>query len=383
MIAVLIAQFISALADNALLFAAIAILKSQAAAGWQIPMLQEFFVIAFILLAPFVGPFADGLPKGRVMLIANTLKLAGASAMLAGLNPLLAYSMVGIGAAAYSPAKYGILSELVAADKLVKANGLMEGSTIIAILLGAVLGGILADISIAIALTSICGCYLLAVIINSFIPRLAVARPDTTFQFMPLAKDFLKTLKVLLLNKDARFSLLGSSVFWGAGSTLRLLLIAWVPVALSINDLSLPANLTATVAIGIALGAALAAKFVSLKNINLVLPAGILIGVFIMLFAHATHLYVAITLLILIGTAGGFYVVPLNALLQERGHETVGAGNAVAVQNFFENLSMMTLVGFYIVMEKNNVSIISTAFAFGCLILVLISLLAIKRLRQK
>jgi MFS transporter, LPLT family, lysophospholipid transporter len=382
MIAVLIAQFVSALADNALLFAAIALLKSLAAPAWQIPMLQEFFVVAFIVLAPFVGPFADGFPKGRVMLFANLLKLLGASAMLLGLNPLIAYGLVGVGAAAYSPAKYGILSELVSAEKLVKANSLMEGSTIVAILLGALLGGKLASISVPIALFSICGCYFLAILANTFIPRLAVARPDTKFQILKLAKEFFEALKVLSVNKDARFSLIGSSIFWGAGSTLRLLLVAWVPIALGVSDLSLAANLSGAIAIGIAIGAALAGKFVTLKNINRVLPAGLLIGIFIMLFAHATQLYTSIALLIFIGTAGGFYVVPLNALLQERGHETVGAGNAVAVQNFFENISMMALVGLYILMQKNNLPITSIAFVFGGLIFCSIGTLAFGRLRQ-
>ena len=383
MVAVLIAQFISALADNALLFAAIALLKSQLAPNWQIPLLQEFFVVAFILLAPFVGPFADGFPKGRVMLIANLLKLLGASAMVLGLNPLLAYGLVGIGAAAYSPAKYGILSELVSAEKLVKANGLIEGSTIVAILLGAVLGGKLADSSVSIALFSICACYLLAAIANTFIPRLAVARPDTKLSPPKMLKEFLEALKVLSYNKDARFSLIGSSVFWGTGSTLRLLLVAWVPVALGINDLSMPANLSGAVAIGIAIGAALAANFIRLEHVNRVLPAGLLIGILIMLFAHSTQLYIAIGLLILIGATGGFYVVPLNALLQERGHETVGAGNAVAVQNFFENFCMMTLVGLYIVLEKNDVPVITTTYVFGGIILLAISLLAIKRWRGR
>ncbi len=231
MIAVLIAQFVSALADNALLFAAIALLKSQSAPNWQIPMLQEFFVIAFILLAPFVGPLADGFAKGRVMLAANCIKFLGATAMFLQVPPLLAYSLVGIGAAAYSPAKYGILSELVTPDKLVKANGLIEGSTIVAILLGAVLGGKLADASTNIALASVCACYLLAAIANLFIPKLAVARPDTTLQPSKLIKEFLVALKTLSYNQDARFSLMGSSIFWGTGATLRLLLVAWVPVA--------------------------------------------------------------------------------------------------------------------------------------------------------
>ena len=383
MIAVLIAQFVSALADNALLFAAIALLRSQSAPDWQIPMLQEFFVIAFILMAPFVGPIADGFAKGRVMLAANCIKLLGATAMFLQVPPLLAYGLVGVGAAAYSPAKYGILSELVAPDKLVKANGLIEGSTIVAILLGAVLGGKLADASTNIALVSICGCYLLAATANTFIPKLPVARPDTKLQPSKLVKEFVAALSSLSLDKDARFSLIGSSIFWGAGSTLRLLLVAWVPVALSINDLSMPANLSGAVAIGIAVGAALAANLVSLKNINRVLPAGLLIGVFIMLFAHTTSLIVAIILLVLVGAAGGFYVVPLNALLQERGHETVGAGNAVAVQNFFENFCMLTLIGLYIVLQKNNVPVISIAFIFGGIILISIGILSFKRLRQK
>ncbi len=382
MIAVLIAQFVSALADNALLFAAIALLKSQSAPDWQIPMLQEFFVIAFILMAPFVGPFADGFAKGRVMLVANCIKLLGASAMFLQVPPLLAYGLVGVGAAAYSPAKYGILSELVAPDKLVKANGMIEGSTIVAILLGAVLGGKLADASTNIALIIICGCYLLAATANTFIPKLPIARPDTKLLPSKLVKEFLAALKTLSHNQDARFSLIGSSIFWGAGSTLRLLLVAWVPVALSINDLSMPANLSGAVAIGIAIGAALAANLVSLKNINRVLPAGLLIGVFIMLFAHTNSLIVAIVLLVLVGAAGGFYVVPLNALLQECGHETVGAGNAVAVQNFFENTCMLTLIGLYIVMQKNNVPVITCAFVFGGIIVFSIGILSFKRLRQ-
>ena len=381
MIAVLFAQFVSALADNALLFAAIALLKSQSASDWQIPMLQEFFVIAFIVLAPFVGPFADGFPKGRVMLMANCIKLLGAITKFLHVPPLLAYGLVGIGAAAYSPAKYGILSELVTPAKLVKANGMIEGSTIIAILLGAVLGGKLADVSTTIALASVCTCYLMAAVASLFIPKLPVARPDTKLQLCKLVNEFIAALKTLVLNQDARFSLLGSSIFWGTGATLRLMLVAWVPVALSINDLSMPANLSGAVAIGIAMGAALAANLVSLKNVNRVLPAGLLIGVFIMLFAHANSLIVAIILLVLVGAAGGFYVVPLNALLQERGHETVGAGNAVAVQNFFENFCMLTLIGIYILMQRNHVPVINITFIFGGIILFSIGLLSIKRLR--
>lgn len=383
MVAVLTAQFLSALADNALLFAAIALLKSYNAPSWQIPMLQEFFVVAFILLAPFVGPFADGFPKGRVMLIANLLKLAGAGLMLSGTNPLLAYGLVGVGAAAYSPAKYGILSELVHEKSLVKANGLMEGSTIVAILLGAVVGGKLADSSVTVALTAICSCYLIAAFANTLIPKLPAFKPSQSFALVPLIRQFLNALTTLFADRDARLSLLGTSVFWGAGSTLRLLLVVWVPVALHINDLSMPANMSGAVAIGIAVGAALAASFIRLENVNRVLPVGMMIGVLIMIFAHMTNLYWAILVLVLMGAAGGFYVVPLNALLQERGHETVGAGNAVAVQNFFENCTMLALIGVYILLEKNGLPVVETATIFGSLILACISLIVAIRYLKK
>ena len=383
MIAVLVAQFLSALADNALLFAAIAMLHAHAAPSWQTPLLQAVFVISFIFLAPFVGPLADAWPKGRVMLVANGMKFLGAAAMLLGLPPLIAYNLVGVGAAAYSPAKYGILSELVGADKLVKANGMMEGSTIVAILLGAVLGGKLADASVNLALTAICACYLLAAAANALIPRLPVAHALRQYSPQLLVQDFFAALATLWHNRDARFSLLGTSVFWGAGSTLRLLLVAWVPVALGIADLSLPANLSGAVAIGIALGAACAASFIRLENINRVLPAGILIGLIIISFAQVSNLYTAIALLVLLGACGGFYVVPLNALLQERGHETVGAGHAVAVQNFFENFAMLGLVGLYTLMDMGGMPVVQSATMFGGVVLASISGLAVFRLRSR
>jgi LPLT family lysophospholipid transporter-like MFS transporter len=376
MIAVLVAQFLSALADNALLFAAIALLKSQHAADWQTPLLQEAFVLAFIVLAPFVGPFADHVPKGRAMLLANAIKLIGAALMLSGAHPLLAYSLVGIGAAAYSPAKYGILRELVSADKLVKANSLIEGSTIVAILIGAVVGGVLADWSVQGALASVVGVYLLAALSNLLIPRLPAAHPVAQLSPMVLVKDFVAALRTLMRNRDARFTLLGTSVFWGAGSTLRFLLVAWVPVALLITDNSLPATLSGVVAIGIALGAAAAARFVKLETVNRALPAGILIGALIIGFAHVTSLPAAVIMLILIGASGGFYVVPLNALLQERGHDTVGAGHAIAVQNFFENLTMLLMIGVYVLLIKSGISVVAAATGFGALVLLGIGLLA-------
>ncbi|KVP39919.1 lysophospholipid transporter LplT [Burkholderia ubonensis] len=380
--AVLSAQFLSALADNALLFAAIALLKANGAPGWYTPLLQEFFLVAYIVLAPFVGHFADAWPKGRVMLAANALKLAGAGAMLAGANPLLAYGLVGVGAATYSPAKYGILSELVTKDKLVKANGLLEGSTIAAILLGVVLGGYLADQGAQLAVSFTVGMYFLAALANLRIPALAPASTGRLRSPAELVREFWSAVRTLMKNPDGRFTLLGTSVFWGTGSTLRFLLVAWVPVALGIMDTSTPANLSGAVAIGIALGAAAAARFVTLDRVNRALPAGIALGVLIMAFAHVTSLPLAIGLLVVVGVCGGFYVVPLNALLQEKGHETVGAGSAIAVQNFFENLLMLVMVGAYTAMTRTGTPPVGMAMTFGGVVLAGIIALAFGRVRK-
>lgn len=382
MLAVLAAQFLSALADNALLFAAIALLRSLAHyEDWHAPLLQEFFVLAFIVFAPFVGPLADSLPKGRVMMIGNGCKFIGAVAMLAGLNPWLAYGLVGLGAAAYSPAKYGILRQLVGAENLIKANSLMEGSTIVAILLGAVLGGWLADISVHTALLSVAACYLLAALSNLLIPRLPPEHPLHRVHPAEMTRDFGRALSTLFRNRDARFSLIGTSLFWGSGATLRLLLVAWVPVALLISDNQTPANLSGAVAVGIALGALLAARFITLSSVNRALYPGLLLGVAVMALAQIHDMYPAIALLLLIGACGGMFVVPLNALLQERGHETVGAGHAVAVQNFCENLTMLLLVGLYTLLLGTSISITHIAFGFGALIL--LGMLCLVWMRRK
>lgn len=380
--AVLTAQFLSAMADNTLLFAAIALLKASGAPEWHTPLLQEFFLLAYIVLAPFVGHIADAFPKGKVMLLSNGLKFAGAGAMLAGINPLLAYALVGVGAAAYSPAKYAILGELVSADKLVQANGWLEGSTIAAILLGVMLGGYLADQGAMLAVGVASGVYVLAAIANWRIP---VTAPVTIKLRSPgaLLREFCAAVGTLMRNPDGRFTLLGTSIFWGTGSTLRFLLVAWVPFALDIHDTATPANLSGAVAVGIAVGAAAAARFVSLHHVNRTLPAGIAIGLLIMVFAHVSAVPAAVSLLMVIGACGGFYVVPLNALLQERGHQTVGAGSAIAVQNFFENLVMLVMVGAYTVLMRGGLSPVLAAMVFGGIVLVGIGSLAAARLMQQ
>ncbi|MCY0773907.1 lysophospholipid transporter LplT [Enterobacter cloacae complex sp. 2022EL-00788] len=367
MMAVIAAQFLSAFGDNALLFATLALLKAEFYPDWSQPILQMVFVGAYIVFAPFVGQVADSFPKGRVMMFANSLKLLGAASICFGINPFVGYTLVGIGAAAYSPAKYGILGELTTGDKLVKANGLMESSTIAAILLGSVAGGVLADWHVLAALGICALMYGGAVIANLFIPRLAVARPGQSWRFGPMTGSFFTACRVLWRNGETRFSLMGTSMFWGAGVTLRFLLVLWVPVALGITDNATPTYLNAMVAVGIVVGAGAAAKLVTLETVARCMPAGILIGAGVLFFSLQHALLPAYALLLLIGILGGFFVVPLNALLQERGKQTVGAGNAIAVQNLGENMAMLLMLGVYSLAVKAGAPVVAIGVGFGAL----------------
>jgi len=365
MLAVLVAQFVSALADNALLFGILALLKQRLYPAWTDSLLQEFFVGATILLVPFSGPLADSWPKGRVMLLSNGLKLLGALAILLGVNPFVAYGVVGIGAATYSPAKYGILSELTSPDRLVQANGLMESSTIAAILIGAIVGGTLSDWNVRGGLLVITGCYAVALVANLFIPRIAPAHTLPRMSVVGMLKDFAHAFRRLYAVVDARFSVAGTSLFWGAGSTMRFLLIAWTPIALGIANNREPAYLNAVVAVGIVLGAALAGKLVTLRTANRALAGGIVLGLAVCTLSVTTSVHVAYSVLLVVGAAGGFMVVPLNALLQTKGHETVGAGHAVAVQNGMENLSMLLMLALYTGLSRSGLPVQGLAAGFG------------------
>ena len=362
MLAVLAAQFVSAFADNALLVAAIALVKAEGASG-QAPLLQQFFVAPYILLAPFVGAFADALPKGRAMFLSNALKLVGALAMAFGVSPLYSYLLVGVGAAAYSPAKYGILPQMFPPEKLVKANGLLEGSTIAAILLGVVAGGYVSDRSVEGALHFVIACYALAAAVNLMIPKLPPERGGIVLT--RLVPEFVSGLGRLYRHPDGRFALLGTSLFWGSGATLRIALFAWVPVALAITDNGTPANMMGVVSVGIVLGAAAASRWVSLSGVNRALPAGLALGGLISLLAMTGSEPVAMVFLVMIGFCGGFYAVPLNALLQEAGHEMIGAGRALAVQNFFENIAIFSLVGLYGLMQRHGFPVRESVSGFG------------------
>ena len=380
---ILAAQFFSALADNALLFAAIALLKDLSSPAWHTPVLQQGFIISYIVLAPFVGAFADSLPKGRVMFISNIIKLLGCIAMLAGLHPLLSYGLVGLGAAAYSPAKYGILTEYLPPAQLVKANSWMEGLTVAAIVIGAVVGGMLinpdifapfvqslsvplihsiADLAIAVIVLI----YIIAAMFNLYIPHVAIEHKPFKRNPVFLAKDFWHCFRLLWKDPLGQVSLAVTTLFWGAGATLRLLLLAWAAVALN-YDISAAAQLTAWFAIGIAIGSVLAAKFIKLENSVKVLPVGIAMGLVVLLMIPITNSVLAIILLIVIGAMGGYFVVPMNALLQHRGHLLIGSGRSIAVQNFNENLSIFAMLGLYAVMEKLELNIYIIILVFGLL----------------
>ncbi|EGT4370960.1 lysophospholipid transporter LplT [Cronobacter malonaticus] len=382
MMAVIVAQFLSAFGDNALLFATLALLKQQFYPEWSQPVLQMVFVCAYILLAPFVGQVADSFSKGRVMMVANGLKLLGAVVIVFGGNPFVGYTLVGVGAAAYSPAKYGILGEITTGDRLVKANGLMESSTIAAILIGSMAGGMLADWHVGAALGVCALAYAGAVGANLLIPKLGAARPGLSWRFGPMTRSFFSACRTLWHNDETRFSLVGTSMFWGAGVTLRFLLVLWVPVALGITDNATPTYLNAMVAVGIVAGAGAAAKLVTLERVSRCMPAGILIGVAVIFFSLQQAALPAYLLLLLIGFFGGFFVVPLNALLQDRGKRSVGAGNAIAVQNLGENTAMLLMLGLYSLAVKLSLPVVGIGVGFGAIFALAIAGLWLWRRKQ-
>lgn len=380
---ILAAQFFSALADNALLFAAIALLKSLQAPEWQTPVLQDFFVFAYIVLAPFVGVFSDAMPKGRVMLFSNTVKMLGCAMMMAGMHPLLAYGIVGIGAAMYSPAKYGILAEYLPADKLVWANAWMEGLTVAAIILGAVVGGFLISphfaeqLSLA-ASTSILGAfstpiiaviiifmiYGIAALVNLYIPNLPIEHQPTEHNLRDLLVGFWQSFWLLWKDPLGQVSLGVTSLFWGSGTTLRFIILVWAASALQL-DLAKATQLTAVVAVGLAIGSFIAAKLVPLEHAVKVLPVGMLMGLVVMLMTLITDWRLAIVMLMVIGGLAGYFVIPMNALLQHRGHKLMGSGHSIAVQNFNENLAIALMLGAYALMVKAQLSINTIIIVFG------------------
>ncbi len=392
---IMAAQFFSSLADNALLIVAIALLRDLQGPEWVIPLLKFSFTVSYVALAPFVGAFADSMAKGRVMFLTNTVKIVGCVSMLfyaaltpAGVVPyiavILAYAVTGLGAAAYSPAKYGILTELLPANQLVVANGWIEGLTVASIILGTVVGGMLVSPTIAghlmlidipnldtgidtgpeVAILVIATIYLAAAIFNLFIPDTGVDHHAMKKNPIYLVHDFVHCFRLLWKDKLGQISLATTTLFWGAGATLQFIVIKWAETALSMT-LDQAARLQGVVAVGIALGAVMAAKLIPLRRSVEVLPMGIAMGVIVVGMIFVTNFWVAVPLMILIGGLAGFFVVPMNALLQHRGHILMGAGHSIAVQNFNENLSILIMLALYAAMIRADLSIYTVIALFG------------------
>ncbi len=381
---IMAAQFFSSLADNALLIAAIALLVQMEAPAWMTPMLKLFFVLSYVLLAAFVGAFADSLPKGRVMFITNLIKIVGCGLMFFESHPLLAYAVVGFGAAAYSPAKYGILTELLPPEKLVAANGWIEGLTVISIILGTVMGGALINPKIAAGLLSIdvpmidlgidtpaeaallviMVVYLLAAAFNLKIPDTGARYPHQERNPIKLVADFANCFTTLWKDKLGQISLAITTLFWGAGATLQFIVLKWAEVSLNM-PLDKAAILQGVFAIGVAVGATAAARFIPLKKSLTVMPLGIAMGLIVMTMTLVTNVWMAYPLLVLVGVMSGYFVVPMNALLQHRGHVLLSAGHSIAVQNFNENLSVLTMLMLYALMIKLDMNINTVIILFG------------------
>ncbi len=368
----LVAQFLTAFADNAILFTAFAMVQHAAYGAWYKPALQGAFLVAFVVLAPWVGRFADQHPKGRVLTWGNALKAAGTLLLLVGVDPLLAYGIVGVGAAVYGPAKYGILPDLVDHDRLVKANGFIEGSTIVAIVIGAVIGADVADRSIGWALALVAVSYGVSLLATLLIPKTAVKpveRRPALPHFLHMARGFLGTGR-------ARFAMLGTSIFWAAAVVLRVMLVAWAPAVLLTRNTADIADLTVFIAIGIALGALIVPKLIPIDKLRRARLAAYAMGACILLLGISHDTLTAKAVLLLIGMAGGMFVVPINATLQEIGHRTVGAGGAVAIQNFFENLAMLAGTAIYTVALAGHLGPVTAILGLGVLVLLATTFIA-------
>ncbi|MEP7098948.1 MAG: lysophospholipid transporter LplT [Burkholderiales bacterium] len=381
------AQFFSSLADNALLVAAIEMLKTTNAPSWQIPALGAMFALFYVILAPFLGAFADAVPKGKVMFLSNGIKVIGCLMMLFGSHPLMAYAIVGLGAAAYSPAKYGILTELLPNSQLVKANGWIEGLTIMSIVLGIGLGGLLIGTVVSRQLLSIDIPYIETGIVTA--PESAIAVlvvfyviaaafnlriPRTEAPLQPLAQgafgllnDFSSCNARLWGDKLGQISLATTTLFWGVSANLRIIVFAWATAALGYTTTQ-STRLVAVVVIGTAAGAILASMRMRLDKATGVIPLGILLGVLVIGLNVITNVWAAAPFLVLLGAIGGYMVVPMNALLQHRGANLMGAGRSIAVQNFNEQACILGASAFLTGMTKLGVSAFTSIGVFGSLV---------------
>lgn len=424
---IIIAQFLSSFADNALLIAAIALLHDNNAPHWMTPLLKWFFAVPYVLLAAFLGAFADSRPKGNVMLITNAIKFVGCAMMLFGTHPLISYGIVGFGAAAYSPAKYGILTELLPPEKLVAANGWIEGTTVTSIILGFALGGVLItphaaapvlnhtpdaiDTPARATMLIVMVIYVLAALFNLRIPDTGARYPRQTYNPIRLASDFAHCFVTLWRDKLGQITLAVTTLFWGAGAMLQLIVLDWARQSLGLS-MSQSAGLLCVVTVGAAIGAVVSATYVPLKKSLSVLPAGIAMGCTVIMMAfysrglfpagwgihfgirlgahlHGSlhvpcYLLLAYLFLLIVGCLSGFFIVPMNALLQHRGYVLLSAGHSIAVQNFNENLSVLVMLCVYALLIRLNMPVNAIIVLFGAFICVMMALMMLRhRLNQR
>ena len=411
---IMAAQFFSSLADNALLIASIGLLFQLDGPIWMTPLLKFFFTVSYVVLAPFVGPFADAFPKGKVMLITNGIKVIGCLMMLfyeavssLGVAPdvavMLAYGVVGLGAAAYSPAKYGILTELLPPEKLVVANGWIEGLTVVSIIVGTVVGGQLLTSQVSrtllgfdfplidtpvntpaeAAISVIMFFYAIAAVFNLFIPDTGARYAKQESRPMALLNQFANAFTVLWNDKLGQISLAVTTLFWGAGATLQFIVLRWAEKHLGL-PLEKATLIQGVFAIGIAIGAIAAARLIPLRKSLRILPVGVVMGLLVLLMNTVYYMPVVYALIVCIGAMAGFFVVPMNALLQHRGHVLLSAGHSIAVQNFNENLCILFLLALYACMLSFRFKIDTIVVIFGLFVaLSMLGVIARHRLNQR
>jgi len=358
-------QFLSTLADNAFLIVAIARVMELSGPGWLIPLLKISFTLFYVLLAPFVGPLADAFPKGRVMLLANALKVGAMLLLLSGCNPVLAIGLAGLGSAIYAPAKYGLITELLPPQDLVRANGFFEGATVCAVIFGTVLGGLLvspwmphivlpfASLAAGATPTALIAGMLVLLAMNTLAMLLSIAVVDSGARYDPhsihpraLLQRFVLDNALLWRDALGGLSMSVTTLLWGVGATLQLIVLRWAHEALGL-PLAQAAYLQGVTALGVVAGAVLASRHVGLAQAQRLLPVGVAMGLLVPLLLCISSPWTAALLLILVGGLAGFFVVPMNALLQHRGCTLLTAGRSVAVQGFNENGGMLVMLGVY------------------------------------
>jgi MFS family permease len=389
----LAAQFASALADNALLIVTIALLAQRAMPGWLAPLLKVAFTASYVLLAPLVGPLADAVAKARLMAWMNGVKICGVLAMLAGVHPVAAFVVVGLGAAAYAPAKYGLAIELVRPEQLVAANAWIEIAAVCAVLLGTGLGGVLVSpwlLARAGRLVNaafdpvlpsqliLLGVYLLAGALNLGVPDTGVRRPAGSLRPRALVRDFLADHRTLWRDPDGGLSLAVTTLFWGVGATLQFAVLRWAGETLHLA-LDRAALLQAAVAVGVIAGAVAAGRWVPLVHARRMLVAGILFGILTSAVAFVTQVGMAIALLMIVGAVGGMLVVPLNALLQDRGNALLSAGRSIAVQGASENAGVLACLAVYAALAATDVPLVVLMAGLGAGVVAAMSALLLRQ----